>query len=472
MKKLFLTLILCFLTQSSVAFDPKTWNIDIPSLNPKPKGNNVEVYYDPQKVVMNQTAIVPDPNRPLSISIPHGIQFDNTKPISITLGSDPIPIVLDLGEGGADIMENFNENFKENIAPQLKETCQIIAGTVLNLENAVRFGLPIAIFGVVALSGFYGSRVAWKVIEKNLLSPKPRILQPGSKYGWYDRWQRNRKGYKTPAMIFDELIKERLEEIQAKTTSIRNNIRKGRKLTYDNLLLYGKPGTGKTLFAQILADHTDMDFLCVTAASLLQSGVEGIKYFDEILEMAAKSKYGLILFIDEADALFVNRDMLQPDSDHYKVLNHILAATGSGSSKMMVIAATNYAYVIDPAMGRRFQERVKMLLPSQKTREELLQLYINQYLCDEISVGLTQAKKARFIFTSQRINEIAQETAGLSHAEIKDMIVIMAKKAGTSTNGILTEKHITSSIAQAVEKKSALAIDKKKLKKKNNQNEH
>jgi AAA+ superfamily predicted ATPase len=412
--------------------------------------------------------------------------IQNTQPLDVKLYPDdnqPLPVKLDISDdtieklattgvktfmqAGAEIA---NETAKD-IAPDLKKAGQTIIGTFLNGENAIRFGYPIALFFVVGVSGFYGARVAWKIIEKNLLSPKPRVLQPGSKYGWYDRWQRKRAKYKTPAMIFDDLVKERLEEIQEKTKNIRNNIRKGRKLTYDNLLLYGKPGTGKTLFAQILADYTDMDFLCVTAASLLQSGVEGIKYFDELLEMAEKSKYGVILFIDEADALFVDRNLLKPDSDHYKVLNHILAATGSGSNKMMMIAATNHAYVMDPAMGRRFQERVKMPLPGEKTREDLLNLYISEYL-DETVLGFGQtAHKTRSLIAKQGISEIAQEIAGLSHAEIKDMVIIMAKKAAASVDGVLTEKHIRSSIAEAIEKKAALKRDRAKLKKKNDHNQ-
>lgn len=396
--------------------------------------------------------------------------IENTSPIDVKLYSDddkPLPVRLDFGEnGGSEMMKKFNENFQENIAPQLKETFQMIVGTLLNTENAIRFGYPIALFGIVGLSGFYGARVFWKVLEKNLLSPKPRILQPGSKYGWIDRWKRSRAGYTTPSMIFDDSVEEQLEEIQKKTLNIKKQALNGKKITYDNLLLYGKPGTGKTLFAHILADTTDMDFLSVTAASLLQSGVEGIKYFDEIVEMATKSKHGVILFIDEADALFINRDMLSPESDHYKVLNHILAATGSGSGKLMVIAATNHAYVMDPAMGRRFQDRVKMPLPSEKTRKELLNLYVAEYLFNEDYNSFLSVQAAYSILTDKRINTIAQETAGLSHAEIKDIIVIMSKKALASKNGILAESHIQTAISQAIAKVAALKRDKMKLKKK------
>lgn len=409
-----------------------------------------DIYY--QHLHLTQEMIQPSQDKPLPIT------FDRTEPVVVSLETDALN----------QIMENFNDNFEQHVAPQLKKTWQLSIGSLLNSENALRFGWPIALFGIVAISGFFGARLSWKVLEKHLLFPKPTILQPGSKYGWRDRWKRSRAHYTTPSMIFDDSVKEQLEEIQEKTKNIRQRISHGKKTTYDNLLLYGKPGTGKTLFAQILADTTNMDFLSVTAASLLQSGIEGIKYFDEIMKMATRSKYGVILFIDEADALFINRDMLNPESDHYKLLNHVLAATGNGSSKMMVIAATNHAHIMDPAMGRRFQDRVKMPLPNEKTRKDLLNLYINEYFLDEANVDYENNKAARIILTPAYIDAIAQQTVGLSHAEIKDMIVIMSKKAHASTQGILNQRHVESAIEQAIEKVAALKRDKLKLKKKKN----
>lgn len=446
MKKLFLFVVILFcFTNTNAIYTP-------------PQKNTV--YYDNLVLQLIQA------NAPLDVNIhpdegkpfPIDTQFNENNPL-------PVTISLDM-DNASNLMENFNEMLQEDIAPQLKETWQTLVGTFLNTENAIRFGYPIALFCILGISGFFGARVFWKVVEKNLLSPKPRIVQPGSKYGWIDRWKRSRAGYKTPEMILDPAVEIQLKEIQEKTKNIRDHIRSGRKVTYDNLLLYGKPGTGKTFFVQVLADYTDMDLLCVTAASLLQAGVEGIKYFDEILEMAEKSKYGVILFIDEADALFVNRDLLNPDSDHYKVLNHILATTGNGSNKIMIIAATNHAYVMDPAMGRRFQERIKLPLPSKETREKLLMYYLNEYLFDAAAVGFAQANKARALITPQRINEIVQETVGLSHAEIKDMVIIISKKASASAGGTLSQEHVQRAVSEAIEKKKALKKDAAKFKKK------
>ena len=259
-------------------------------------------------------------------------------------------------------------------------------------------------------------------------------------------------------------------EIQETTKNIRDHIYHGKKTTYNNLLLYGQPGTGKTLFAQILADETNMDFLPVTAASLLQSGVEGIKYFDELLDMANRSKYGVILFVDEADALFINRDSLSPESDHYKVLNHILALTGSGSNKFMLVAATNHAYVMDQAMGRRFQDRVLMPLPGAATRKELLDLYIENVLFSTRENSHEFVQAAEKLLTPTNINAIATKTAGLSHAEIKDMVVAMHKKASATKTGILEAAHVQRAINEAIEKKQALEDDKQQLEQRKEQN--
>lgn len=218
------------------------------------------------------------------------------------------------------------------------------------------------------------------------------------------------------------------------------------------LLLYGKPGTGKTLFAQLLADFTDMDFLPVTAGSLLQSGILGIKYVNELVNLANNSKYGAIIFVDEADGLFVDRNTLNPESDHYKVLNHILALTGSGSNKFMLVAATNHAYLLDEAMGRRFQDRVLMPVPDAKTRLELLHLYINLLIFNEKEHDKEFVAVARQLLNSTALNTIVQATDGLSHAEIKDMVVAIAKKAAATKTGMITQAHINSAVVQAVEK--------------------
>ena len=125
---------------------------------------------------------------------------------------------------------------------------------------------------------YQGARMMLDVLQHKLTTPAITILRPETKYGRTDRLKRWWSGYKTPPMIFDQSVKERLEEIKKITINIRNHIQKGIKkgVTYRNLLLYGKPGTGKTLFVQVLADETDMDLLSVSAGDLLRYARQSI----------------------------------------------------------------------------------------------------------------------------------------------------------------------------------------------------
>ncbi len=109
---------------------------------PKPSANqSATLYYYPDKVnVINQT-IMPDPNNPLAIEI-----------------SDAT-IEKFVKKGAETFIENLNGSVEDK-ALELKETWQTFVGTLLNSENAIRFGYPIALFFVVGVSGFYGARVA------------------------------------------------------------------------------------------------------------------------------------------------------------------------------------------------------------------------------------------------------------------------------------------------------------------------
>ena len=358
--------------------------------------------------------------------------------------------------------EEFSTGLREEVFPHLKRGFQDFFTSFINVENAIRWGAPVALGIALPLAGYYGSRVFWNALEKHLLSPKPAILNKKQKpvYGRADRMRRWWSGSKHQEMVFDPSIRNRLEEIEKKTTTLRDLIQSGKDRQYANLLLYGEPGTGKTLFAQVLAEKTNMDFLPVTAASLLQAGVEGIKYFDELITMANRSKYGTIIFVDEADALFIDRTKLDPSSDHYKVLNHILAIVDGRSNKFMVVAATNHAYLLDPAMGRRFQDRVLMPLPDTTTRKNLLELYAPQIL---FNVKQTSAKfviAAKALFTPQFMAQVAEKTAGLSHAEIADMIEAMRNKAELNKRS-LTIGNAQSAIDEAIEKRRRSEEDKK-----------
>lgn len=345
------------------------------------------------------------------------------------------------------------KNFEAKLGSAVRNMKDLFMWNIFHPVDIAKYAMIIGSGG--ALVGFlalYGPRL----IHDHFFASRPTILLPGSKIGMWDRFGRWNNGYQSPEMIFPTQVHEQLTDLVGITQMIKNDIKAGLKRTYRNVMLWGPPGTGKTLFANVLADQLDMDFCSITAGSLLQKDV-GIQFLNDFEKMARKSRYGMILFIDEADALFVDRNTLNIGSEqgleHYKVLNHLLAMTGDGSSNFMLIAATNHAQNIDEAMGRRFQERIYMPLPDEQTRAKLVNLYANKLLFAQEDNGAAIVQSAKQVMTSSVLKDIIKQTEGLSGAEIKDIIAQIQNLGLQTQNKAITAAHVKKAVAQGVQKR-------------------
>lgn len=321
-------------------------------------------------------------------------------------------------------------------------------------KDVAYMGALAATIPAISYLTLKGGGAAIDIIKHKLTVPKVEIIQKeaGPVYGRWDRVARWWSGYKTPAIIFDPSVKNHSTEINEKTKNIKDHILSGDKsLTYTNLLLYGPPGTGKTMFAKALADYTDMDFIPVTAASLMQDPVA----FSKIVEMANRSSYGAIIFIDEADALFLDRNALlksgAPDAlSQYKALNHILAILGQRNNRFMVIAATNFPHVMDEAMNRRFPEKVKMPLPDLETRIALLNLYIESALFNEKYNSKDFCRAARTLLPPALIHQLARNLEGFSPAELASLIESIRNATYKTKERTINKEIISNAIDRAV----------------------
>jgi ATPase family associated with various cellular activities (AAA) len=179
---------------------------------------------------------------------------------------------------------SFGNEARSSLFPKIRNIVRDGLGSVYNVRNVLQVVGPIALGTVVSLTAYYGTKFAWAWLQKRILEPKPKVLLPGAKIGRWDRIKRSWNRYASPEAIFQETVKDRLNEIIEKTKIIKKHIKDGKKITYDNLLLHGEPGTGKTLFATLLADATDMDFAPTTAAALLQKGA-GVAYINELTHL-------------------------------------------------------------------------------------------------------------------------------------------------------------------------------------------
>ncbi|MEK6892124.1 MAG: AAA family ATPase [Nanoarchaeota archaeon] len=155
------------------------------------------------------------------------------------------------------------------------------------------------------------------------------------------------------------------------------------------ILLYGEPGTGKTLLAKAVAASTNSTFIEVVGSELVQKFIgEGAKLVKEIFEFARK-KAPAIVFIDELDALAakrvevgtsgereVNRTFMQllAELDGFKPLGNV-----------KIIGATNRKDILDTAIIRpgRLDRLIHIPIPSKESRADIFKIHSKNMTFDK-----------------------------------------------------------------------------------------
>ncbi|MDD7177222.1 MAG: ATP-binding protein [Lachnospiraceae bacterium] len=142
-----------------------------------------------------------------------------------------------------------------------------------------------------------------------------------------------------------------------------------------SVLLCGPPGTGKTMTARVLSDELGLPLYHINLSQIVDKYIgETEKHLEEIFSNAEKSN--IILFFDEADAVFSKRSEVSDSKDKYAnteisyILQRIEAYDG------IVILSTNYMNNIDPAFIRRIQYVLNFHMPGEEERMQLWQSMI------------------------------------------------------------------------------------------------
>lgn len=147
------------------------------------------------------------------------------------------------------------------------------------------------------------------------------------------------------------------------------------------VLLYGPPGTGKTLLARACAAQTNATFLKLAGPQLVQMFIgDGAKLVRDAFALA-KEKSPCIIFIDEIDAIGTKRFDSEVSGDRevqrtmLELLNQLDGFSSDASIK--VIAATNRADILDPALMRsgRLDRKIEFPHPTEDARAKILQIH-------------------------------------------------------------------------------------------------
>ena len=177
------------------------------------------------------------------------------------------------------------------------------------------------------------------------------------------------------------------------------------------VLLYGKPGTGKTLIAKAIAGEANVPFISMSGSEFIEmfAGL-GASRVRKLFEKARKLS-PCIVFIDEIDAIGSRRTSNSgAESENNQTLNQLLVEMDGFSSEetIIVLAATNRPEMLDKALLRpgRFDRQITIPAPDIKGRLEILKIHAkDKKLSDDVN-----------------LESIAEDTAGFTGAELANIL--------------------------------------------------
>lgn len=336
--------------------------------------------------------------------------------------------------------------YAENSLTKFKETLQWVKKNPYLIPAAMS-AAALGIYGAKE-----GTRILGRYIEAKL--GKPKIIRESSVDTYLNRLTsslqafiklkllRQKPGKPTiNNVILRPDLKESLMNIAQVIKSAQKN-----KVPYTNVMFYGPPGVGKTMFAKELARYSDMEYAVFSGTDLMQLETgPAITELNNLIDWAEKSTRGLILFIDEADSFLADRYRSTTSVKAKDILSSFLTRVEKPSSaKIMFVFATNHPELLDKAVLSRIGKTVEFPLPGLEERIKILELYIAKYIRAKKLVVDKQV--------TDNLRQFAEQLNGFSGRSIEQTVVdmlydIMAHGTKTLTLDI-AQKTVVDAIKQ------------------------
>lgn len=333
------------------------------------------------------------------------IQAGNVEKIEMTTGSPTLKVKM------KDV-----EKEKTTIIPSVQVFSELVQQKVLEDNN---IQLETKTPSILSQIPSYFFSILPTIIMVALFIMIFKMQGLGDKGEVYDDTERKTK------ITFDDIAgldeeKEELKEIVEFLKRPKKFTEMGAKIP-KGVLLYGKPGTGKTLIAKAIAGEADVPFISMSGSEFIEMfaglGASRVrKLFDKARKLAP-----CIVFIDEIDAIGSRRSSNSgAESENNQTLNQLLVEMDGFSSEetIIVLAATNRPEMLDKALLRpgRFDRQVTVPAPDLPGREAILKIHAkDKKIAEDVS-----------------LYSIAEDTAGFTGAELANILneaaIIATKK--------------------------------------------
>ena len=323
------------------------------------------------------------------------MSYGNIEKIEMTVGSTSVKVkVKDVEEEKKAIVPNI-ESFMDLVQQKVTDGNEI--ELIQKPKNAL-MQIPATLLSF--LPTFIMLALFVMIFKMQGLGEKGQI---------YEETERKTKiRFKDVAGLDEE--KEELIEIVDFLKKPEKFTKMGAKIP-KGVLLYGKPGTGKTLIAKAIAGEADVPFISMSGSEFIEMfaglGASRVrKLFDKARKLSP-----CIVFIDEIDAIGARRTSNSgAETENNQTLNQLLVEMDGFSSEetIIVLAATNRPEMLDKALLRpgRFDRQITIPTPDLKGRLEILKIHSeDKRLADGVN-----------------LESIAEDTAGFTGAELANIL--------------------------------------------------
>ncbi|MDX6377096.1 MAG: cell division protease FtsH, partial [Gaiellaceae bacterium] len=282
----------------------------------------------------------------------------------------------------------------------------------------------------------------------------------GSKVMSFGKSRAKRMAVDSPKVTFkdvagaDEAVEE-LHEIKDFLENPKKYQALGARIP-KGVLLFGSPGTGKTLLARAVAGEAGVPFFSISGSDFVEMFVGvGASRVRDLFEQA-KQNSPCIIFMDEIDAVGRHRGagMGGGHDEREQTLNQLLVEMDGFETKdnIILIAATNRPDILDPALLRpgRFDRQIAVDRPDRSGREQILRVH-------------TRGKP---ISKTVDLAELAGQTPGFTGADLANLVNEAALLTARHGKKTITKIELEEGIMRVIagpEKKTRLLSEKERL---------
>ena len=413
----------------------------------------------------------------------------NVDKVEMTVGSTSLKVILKnkIDENGQIIEQNEEEKKNENInenKSESKSTGSDIYKQLLNyvfgkeevvdealVKNAIIPNVQNFI-ELIQAEALNGNEIELIQHKPNFLASLPSYIISflptfimlalfialfkmqglGDKGEIYDETERKTKTKFSDVAGLDEEKQEMVELVQF-LKEPKKFIEMGAKIP-KGVLLYGKPGTGKTLIAKAIAGEAGVPFISMSGSEFIEMfaglGASRVrKLFEKARKMAP-----CIVFIDEIDAIGSRRtNGSGAESENNQTLNQLLVEMDGFKTEetIIILAATNRPEMLDKALLRpgRFDRQITIPAPDKKGRAEILRIH----------------SKGKKLAEDIDLESIAEDTAGFTGAELANILNEAAIIATKCEHNKIEKDDIEEAVKKVtvgLEKKERVISDKDK----------